>query len=304
MKSAALRTTAWVILIAMVLAEASPGARGASFNAITDLWIRENEPLRISDNDLISVWSPATGDQRRGVVMWDISGFPDSITSAVVQLFDRQDVRSQTTPLIQQAFLIDPPEIVDYTWEEYASLDEPSQITMQSLGAYNIVPPDSIGGYQDSDVASAADVAHLESRRTGSGLITLVFAATDGPDTTLTARDWGDIEFDGTPPRLWLNEDPPPFGDLDGNGEVNEADFDVIEANWLQSVIVGEGGDMTFDGVVNLDDFVVFKGVLSQQGEGSSGMNGVPEPSTLVLLLAASVALLLHRAWLPLAKTN
>ena len=114
------------------------------FTPVTDLWIRGSDPPAIFENDLISVW-PATstdGAERLGAIQWDISTFSEPITSAVIELFDRGDARSQNAGLTQQAFLIDPPDIVDYSYEEYASFDQGSEIALEGLGAYDITPPD------------------------------------------------------------------------------------------------------------------------------------------------------------------
>ena len=255
------------------------------FDAIEDTWIRESGPTAEFQDDLISVW-PATssdGARRNGAVMFDISSFNETITSAFLHLFDRSDSRSQTQPLTQHAFLIDPPNLSPYTWELYQTFDQGGQLALGGLGSYSIDAGDLVPGYQTSDLATAGDIAQLESRRTGTGLVTLILEASAGE------RDWGDIEFDGTPPRLVLNEDPPPPfvpGDWTGDGLVTIDDFNVMidPANWLQEVEIGTRGDMNFSTITDLDDFFAFKPVFAAANGGTLSLP-TPEPTGSILLL-------------------
>ena len=238
---------------------------------------------------MISVWASTSSDggERIGVVQWNIGSFSTPITSAVIELFDRGDSRSQSAGLTQLAFLIDPPEIVDYSYEEYSQLDQSTEIPLEALGFYDIEAPDTTPGYELSESATSADIALLESRRNGTGLVTLIFKATAGE------RDWGDIGFDGTPPRLYLNETPVVCAPGDWapdpcDGVIDELDFAVLEANWLQTVEPGMLGDHNFDGTVNLEDFHLFKELYL--AAGNAGTLVIPEPASLLLALAAVAA--------------
>ncbi|MBN1853026.1 MAG: hypothetical protein JW829_09895 [Pirellulales bacterium] len=279
--------------IVVGLAVLVPPAWADILEAVEDSWIRQDVPATVYAGDLISVWAPGTdtiaGGERLGVIQWDIASFSVPITSAVIQLYDRNDVRAQTNPLVQQAFLIDPPEIMDYTYEEYEIFDQATEVALETLGTYSITPPDNVPGYETSGIASPSDLNLLNSRRTangGSGLITLILEATDGQ------RDWSDIEYDSHPPLLYLNEAPPSEGDWNGDGQITTADYAVITANWLQEVEPGTLGDHNADGTVDLFDFDRFKEIFSTPGNGRS--IAVPEPSGVALCFI-SISLMI--AW-------
>lgn len=83
------------------------------------------------------------------------------------------------------------------------------------------------------------------------------------------------------------------FGDFDGNGVVDLADYQILRDNWLTPVDPYRNGDLTGDGFVSLDDFSRFK---LDYFEGPSPLLAdplvsVPEPGSLVLLsLAIAIA--------------
>src|SRR5690606_23179930 len=104
-------------------------------------------------------------------------------------------------------------EVEEYTWEEYDLLDRATLVPLTGLGAYNIPVGDLDNGYEPSDFATAGDIAQLiQTRDASSNLVAFVLQAMEGE------RDWGDIEYQNTPPRLVINEAPTVPGDFDKNG--------------------------------------------------------------------------------------
>ena len=87
------------------------------------------------------------------------------------------------------------------------------------------------------------------------------------------------------------------LGDFNGDGSVNTDDYDIMRANWLTGASPGlnELGEVTGDGLVNLDDFSLFKETLFG-GLASALASAVPEPNSLVLLLAVVPAWLVRRS--------
>ncbi|NLE38897.1 MAG: PEP-CTERM sorting domain-containing protein, partial [Pirellulaceae bacterium] len=88
-------------------------------------------------------------------------------------------------------------------------------------------------------------------------------------------------------------------GDTDNDGKVDDVDAKVLATYWGSSVAVGDvtKGDFNADGVVNAIDAAI---LAAHWGDHNVAMEstpvGVPEPSTLLLLLAGGIAGLLTRA--------
>jgi hypothetical protein len=87
---------------------------------------------------------------------------------------------------------------------------------------------------------------------------------------------------------------PPIFGDTDGDGIGGEFpdDFDPIRANFRKAVTPRTAGDLVDNNVVDFDDFHEWKTAFLGAGGSLAGIDlsfisNVPEPSTIVLLLAA-----------------
>ncbi|MEX2170238.1 MAG: PEP-CTERM sorting domain-containing protein [Pirellulales bacterium] len=271
----------------------SSPATAIVIDAIQDTWIRESAPDNDYNGDLISVWDGTTSDQKRhGAILFDLSSVGGTITSAFLQLFDRDDNRSMIAPIVQEAYLLSttPPSPgfdSPYTWNEYLTFDDPNEVLLESLGHYNIGAGDLIDGYEASELASASDITLLQqTSNNNSNRVAFILKAVSGE------RDWGDIEFDSAPPRLVINESLPVLGDFTGDGFVRIADYNVIidPLNWLQSVPIGTRGDITGDGFVGLDDFSQFKPIYHEANPGS-GSSVVPEPSFLAYLLTAAAVL-------------
>ena len=79
-------------------------------------------------------------------------------------------------------------------------------------------------------------------------------------------------------------------GDLNGDGMVGSADLDIVRGNWGQSVVGAENGDANGDGVVGSGDLDIVRA-----NWGATAAAAVPEPGTVLLLLAGVVAVLIRR---------
>ena len=72
------------------------------------------------------------------------------------------------------------------------------------------------------------------------------------------------------------------LGDVDSDGDVDAVDYATIRDN-MNSVAGGrDDGDLTADGLVNLDDFAEWRANAPPAVLASLGF--VPEPSSLMLL--------------------
>ena len=87
------------------------------------------------------------------------------------------------------------------------------------------------------------------------------------------------------------------LGDFNGDFNVTTADFDIMTSFWFTvGNVLNENGEVTGDGLVDLRDFKKFKADLFPGGAAAfAAAMAVPEPGTLVLLLAATPAWLCRR---------
>ena len=292
MTTTLLRTSGSAMIALGLLLFCPDRSYAVRLDAVADTWIREIGPQASFDGDSISVWAGNfENGQRHGVILFDLSSVAGPITSAYLELFDRDDERSRNVPLTQQAFILQttPPEIDGYTWEEYAAFDQATEAGLTGLGAYSIAAGDLIDGFEPSQFATAGDLSLLQSVRTSqAGKVAFILKATDG------ARDWGDIEFDNAAPRLVLNEPLPVYGDFTNDHLVTAADFAFLinPSNWLKEVSLGAPGDLSSDGVIDLQDFSLFKPVYLAANPGATLLGlPVPEPASLALSVIGGLAL-------------
>ena len=82
-------------------------------------------------------------------------------------------------------------------------------------------------------------------------------------------------------------------GDVDGDGDVDQADYEIILTNLQKSVSSRGEGDLNGDGIVNLTDFAEWR--LARQNSSSVAAIKVPEPGSLALMLGVVVTWLLGR---------
>jgi hypothetical protein len=171
-------------------------ATSITVNASADVWVREIDPDAAFENDGVCVWAAgAEAGARNGAVEWDISGITETITSAYVELYDANS--GHAAAFQQGAALLSPAGIVGMTWNSQSGY---TQTALESLGSVSLSgTPATFGTWVASANASAADVAALESLRTGSGKVTMLLTASFGE------RDWGDAGWLTQPARLVLN---------------------------------------------------------------------------------------------------
>ena len=92
---------------------------------------------------------------------------------------------------------------------------------------------------------------------------------------------------------LYSNVAPPPLlGDANDDGVVDDKDASILGAHWLTGGAGWGDGDFNKDGWVNDKDAAI---LAAHWGERAEGAPGVPEPSTLVMLLGGLVWLLVRR---------
>ena len=77
-------------------------------------------------------------------------------------------------------------------------------------------------------------------------------------------------------------------GDVNGDGVVNNTDFEAIRVNFLQSVTSRADGDLNADGFVDFADFREWKGA---SGGGSSLAASIPEPTVYLLVAVIGVGM-------------
>jgi serralysin len=81
---------------------------------------------------------------------------------------------------------------------------------------------------------------------------------------------------------------PSPTGDYNHNNVVDAADYTVWRDTLGRMVSAGQGADGNADGTINTGDYEFWKSKFGTILPGSGQASIVPEPSTLILLLAAA----------------
>jgi hypothetical protein len=77
-------------------------------------------------------------------------------------------------------------------------------------------------------------------------------------------------------------------GDYDGDGDVDNDDYDEWGSSFGASVASGTAADGNGNGIVDAADYTVWRDNLGQT-LGSSSLASVPEPSSLWLLLGMAI---------------
>ena len=112
----------------------------------------------------------------------------------------------------------------------------------------------------------------------------LTYSASGTSSSQVSAR----IDTLTTAPAVTLS------GDVNGDGIVNSQDIAVISSQWLQAG-ASLTGDANHDGIVNSQDIAVISSNWLHSSGGTAHASAVPEPSTLVLLGAGLLAMLVWR---------
>ncbi len=129
-------------------------------------------------------------------------------------------------------------------------------------------------------VGGAAELAPALNRPIG-----VEFDTTSDQFNPLVAHSWVGID------NVLLQIAGVTAGDLDGDNDVDLVDYRIIRDNLQEPHDFLAEGELTGDGLVNLDDFRAWKELPPVIASGVLSQIGVPEPSAAVLALAAVAAL-------------
>ncbi|MCH8830444.1 MAG: hypothetical protein IID45_12785 [Planctomycetes bacterium] len=176
--------------------------------ATKHLWIRETEPDRVFEDDLISVWSKRSSDKGRryGLVEFDVRSLAGlELTRANLELgvLDRKPIR-------QSAALI-APGIDKYTWRLFQKNKAFGMKKFVGFGRYVVDPSkERVGHYAAGKGATPGDLRLLKRVVKSQGRLTLVLIADE--DNHAYRRDWDDGVYSKTrnmPPRLVVYDSRP-----------------------------------------------------------------------------------------------
>lgn len=173
---------------------------------------------------------------------------------------------------------------------------------------------DEFNTWNDGFEASAADFVSLIStgadgpRLADGGLPDLEFMKLALDSDLIDAGQDVGLAFTGAAPDLGAFEASGIMlqpGDVDGDGDVDAfetdgdliSDLDIITANFLQGFATRSMGDLTSDGVVDLQDFRVWKANYPGSFSLSSWLGAqVPEPGSVALGLLAVAGVVVCRS--------
>lgn len=193
--------------------------------------------------------------------------------SQIAYDFSRADGPGPDDGVFITGFLADP--LVSFTLA-----DEPfssSLLTTSFDSGTGTVELDIPGGLFNGD-----DIQVNFGRPAASEGQTLVLSVTDttqaGAQLAITSISY-DNDFDPLPI----------FGDVDGNGLVEIADFNIIRDNFYLDGATKAEGDLTQDGLVSIADFDEWKDNFPGNGAAffTQLFSSVPEPGTACLLVFA-----------------
>lgn len=166
------------------------------------LWIREIEPQRVFEDDLVSVWSSQSTDKGRrwGLLEFDLSSLHGlQLTQAHLQL---GVINSDP---IQQSASVIPVGIEQYNWSLFQQHKAAYRRPLQGLGRVLVTTADDAvtDGYESDAGATADDLRLLETAVEAGGRLAIVLQADETGD--VWRRDWDDGVYRTTqhhPPRL------------------------------------------------------------------------------------------------------
>lgn len=83
------------------------------------------------------------------------------------------------------------------------------------------------------------------------------------------------------------------LGDVNGGGEVNSVDFEIIRNNFLKELDDRSDGDLVDNGIVDFADYAQWKQVTPKDPDPSGAIAsvGVPEPSSILIVAAGVLGL-------------
>ena len=179
---------------------------------------------------------------------------------------------------------------IDYCVQQRSGINAPDSVTVEfSDDGTTFSGSIFSDGFNDFDPTAGLDVGMTWARR-----LVVDLEGNDAQYVRLTIAndmEWtflGEMQFlsgaGGTTPSL--------EGDLNGDGEVNSGDLDLVRGNWGSMVAPDTNGDANSDGFVNSADLDIVRA-----NWGASLPASVPEPGVGLLILAgcALVAVLRRR---------
>lgn len=176
--------------------------------ATAHLWIRESEPERVFEDDLISVWSSNSSDKarRRGLLEFDLAeleGFQMTGANLHLGVLDSHPIR-------QSAHAI-PAGIAQYNWQRFEANKAGHTQQLEGLGRFDSAESDVPAGSRLACAgATPADLLLLHDRITSDGRLTLMLEAEE--DGNAYHRDWDDGVYRttrGNPPLLIVYDSRP-----------------------------------------------------------------------------------------------
>ena len=193
-------------------------------DATDHLWIRESEPDRVFEDDLISVWSSKSSDgaRRVGLLEFDVS---------TINEFDLLNAHIEIGPLndtnIKQSAALIPPGIADYNWTRFEKDKLDAQVPFDSFGAYDSSNQTEVAGeYVRLNSATSRDLDLIARQSRESGRLAIALTAIE--DGNAYRRDWDDGRHRTTknkPPRLVIYDKRP-----DPNSAADRAFHDFCHA--------------------------------------------------------------------------
>lgn len=186
--------------------EADPGTEHILV-ADKHLWLREIEPDRVSEDDLVSVWSSGAGENGRrfGVIEFDLSSLRE------VNVIDaRLELGTTDDHAIRQTAAAMPAGIDGLTWRRFQDEKAAHLEVLTGLGHHAAAAvSDQIGNYAETNKATAEDLALLRGRIAAGEKLALVLMADE--DGVAYRRDWDDGVYGQThnPPRLVVHSSEP-----------------------------------------------------------------------------------------------
>ena len=255
-----------------------------------------------------------SGNDRIGLIKFDLTSLAESITAAIVRLeLPRGASTGQAGNTFdpgETLFLYGIPDLAaDENFNE-ATVTFANSPYMTGVGSVTDPRPgtDLTGNGVNDDLATlldtftfnavsdAGDLVNFQSNELVSFLqadtnnIATFILTVSQSNATKTAVFVSDTGTEGTPlhPTLLTNADVPMGGtDFDMMNGTDIADFHILRANYLTGTTHAEG-DANLDGIVNHLDFFMWRTDFLGGGGSAAGISWatVPEPASCIMMLA------------------
>jgi subtilisin-like proprotein convertase family protein len=166
----------------------------------TELWVRPSAPDTLYEDDNVQVFSAASGNQRIGLVEFDVRPLAGQTVFAA---YLRMHPGINTNAQIKSAAFLIPSGIANLTYNTYMATKDASKQPFEQFG--RIVVSHGNVGDEDSLTATAADLQMIANKANGDGFLTLVLFADEDAGYS---RKWGDGVI-GAKPELIVLAGPP-----------------------------------------------------------------------------------------------